>query len=92
MRCDAREFEIPDDVTVVYLNNPFSGPIFAYVVESLLASVKRSPRRLRIIYFNPVEERLLLEGGFRLVKTIRGLRPSAEWSRANSARLYEISG
>ncbi|HEV2061038.1 MAG TPA: class I SAM-dependent methyltransferase [Solirubrobacteraceae bacterium] len=91
VRCDAREFAIPDDVTIVYLNNPFSGPIFAYVVESLLASVERSPRRLRIIYFNPVEERLLLDAGFRVVKVIGGLRPSTEWSRANSARLYEIS-
>lgn len=92
VHCDAREFEIPDDVTVVYMANPFSGPIFASVLERLLASVERNPRRLRIVYFNPAEERLLLEAGFRITKNIRGLRPTREWSLANTTRLYELSG
>lgn len=92
VRCDVREFEIPDDVTVVYLSNPFLGPIFASVIGRLLATVDRNPRRLRVVYFNPIEEGLLLEAGFRVAKTIRGLRPTAEWSRSNSTRLYEISG
>jgi hypothetical protein len=89
---DALEYEIPEDVSVVYLGNPFSGPVFATVLERLLATVERNPRRLRIVYFNPVEERRLLDAGFRVTKAIRGLRPGAEWSRSNSTRLYELSG
>ncbi len=92
VRSDVLEYDIPDDVSVVYLGNPFSGPILATVVERLMASVKRNPRRLRIVYFNPVEERRLLEAGLVLTKTVRGLRPGAEWSRSNSTRLYEVSG
>jgi hypothetical protein len=41
-------------VSVVFFANPFSGRIFATVVDRLLASVDRTPRLLTIIYFNPV--------------------------------------
>jgi SAM-dependent methyltransferase len=58
---DVLEYQVPDDVTVAYFYNPFVGPIFAHVVRELITSVDRVPRRLRIIYQNPLEERLLLE-------------------------------
>jgi hypothetical protein len=57
---DVLDYEIPDDVTVVHMFNPFRGTIFASVVEKLLASAERAPRPLRIIYANPEEERQLL--------------------------------
>jgi SAM-dependent methyltransferase len=87
---DALSYEIPDDVTVVYMGNPFSGPIFASVLQRLVASVERNPRRLRLLYFNPVEEATVLAAGFRHTKTARGLRPGREWSRTNSTRRYEL--
>ncbi len=86
---DAMDYQVPDDVTVVYFGNPFTGPIFASVIEQLVASLERSPRRLRIIYFNPVEDRYLRETGFQVVKRSRGLRPTREWSWSNSTRMYE---
>jgi hypothetical protein len=87
---DAREHQVPDDVSVVYFGNPFSGAIFAAVVERLVRSVERKPRRLRVVYFNPVEHRTLIDAGFDVTKTVRGLRPGAEWSRSNSVRMYEL--
>lgn len=90
-KADVLEYEIPDDVTVAFLNNPFSGSIFSTVVERLIRSVDRAPRTLRIIYANPVEERALLETGrVSCVRRLRGMRPTAEWSRSNATRLYEI--
>lgn len=86
---DATDYEIPDDVTIVYFGNPFTGPIFASVIDRLTASLQRSPRRLRIIYFNPIEDRSLRDAGFRVVKRSRGLRPTRSWSRSNSALMYE---
>jgi hypothetical protein len=86
------DYEIPDDVTVAYICNPFDGPIFAAVVEQLVASVRRNPRRLRLVYLNPVEERMLLDAGFVPIRSLRGLRPGAEWSRSNATRLYELRG
>lgn len=47
---DARNFEVPDDVTVIYMHDPFSGATFRTTIENLIASVDRRPRRVRIIY------------------------------------------
>lgn len=90
VHADVLDYELPDDVTVVFLYNPFQGEIFATVIKRLLQSVQRNPRPLRIIYVNPVEERLLLgTGRIRPVRAVGGWRPTREWSRSNSIRLYE---
>ncbi len=60
---DVLDYRMPDDVTVAFFYNPFGGPIFEHVIRELLASVDRAPRRLRLIYQNPVEERMLLATG-----------------------------
>lgn len=89
---DVLDYDIPDDVTVAFFANPFTGTIFATVIERLLASVDRNPRRLRIIYRNPVEHDLLLSTGrIRPVRHLHGLRPTASWSRSNSTRMYVVA-
>ncbi|MEJ8278278.1 hypothetical protein [Pseudonocardia spirodelae] len=91
VHADVLDFEIPDDVTVAFLYNPFLGSIFRTVVDRLVESVDRNPRRLRIVYGNPREEEALLATGrCRPVRTLPGLRPGREWSRSNSWRLYEV--
>jgi hypothetical protein len=92
INANALDFEIPDDVTVVWLYNPFVGEVFEAVVDKLLASVDRAPRRVRVVYGNPIEaEALLRTGRFLEVRALRGWRPGAEWSRSNSYRMYEVS-
>jgi hypothetical protein len=92
LRGDARSVELPDTVSVAYFFNPFRGAVFQAVVERLLASVDRNPRRLRIVYGNPQEEATLLATGrIRPVRTARGWRPGGEWSRSNCLRLYEVT-
>ena len=85
---DALEYPFPDDVTVVYFNNPFHGEVFRTVMERVVASQSRRPRRLLVVYANPREEAVLYELGFRRVRALRGWRPSADWSRSNAIRLY----
>jgi SAM-dependent methyltransferase len=46
---DATGYEVPDDVTVVYPFHPVYGEAFDAVVSNLIASVDRTPRRLRVI-------------------------------------------
>ncbi|RDH77694.1 class I SAM-dependent methyltransferase [Mycolicibacterium moriokaense] len=88
---DATEYQIPDDVTVVFMANPFQGIIFQTVIENILKSCDRTPRNLRIVYVNPREEAFLLSTGrIRLLRRIRGYRPGRDWSRSNSAKLYEV--
>lgn len=89
---DVLDYQIPDDVTVVFLYNPFRGDVFSVVLSHLLASVDRKFRPLRVIYANPVEHDMLLAAGrFRQVKRIRGMRPDPEWSRSNSVHIYEVT-
>lgn len=89
---DVLDYEIPDDVTVAFFANPFTGTVFATVLARLLASVDRKPRQLRIIYRNPVEHEMLLSTGrVRPVRRLRGFRPTADWSRSNSTRMYVVT-
>jgi hypothetical protein len=44
---DAAEWPVPDDVTIVYLYNPVRGDTFRRVLERLVDSIDRAPRRLR---------------------------------------------
>lgn len=92
VRADALDFDIPDDVTVAFFFNPFGAEVFSTILEKLLESVDRNPRRLRIVYGNPVEEDVLLGSGrARVIRQVRGLRPDREWSRSNSYRLYLVA-
>jgi SAM-dependent methyltransferase len=88
---DVLDYEVPDDVTMAYFFNPFKGEIFAAVLEKLLASLRRRPRELTIIYMDPAEEQALLRAGARLVKTTWGMRPTKEWSRGNSIHVYKLN-
>jgi SAM-dependent methyltransferase len=91
VNADAVEYEIPDDVTVVFMNNPVRGATFAAVVEHVLDSYDRRPRTMRIVYVNPIEEPALLSTGrIRMIRRTRGFRPGREWSRSNSVTLYSV--
>ena len=86
----AQEYEVPDDVTVVYFFNPFRGPVFHDVVKNLVASLARNSRTMRIIYLNPVEEATLLVAGARVMKARRGFRPGKKWSESSTVKVYEL--
>jgi hypothetical protein len=45
-----------DDATVVYLYNPFNARLTELVMDKLFQSYCRCPRRLRVVYANPVHE------------------------------------
>jgi SAM-dependent methyltransferase len=50
---DARVFAIPDETTVIYMFNPFTGSILSSAMERIEASLARAPRRLTILYILP---------------------------------------
>jgi predicted RNA methylase len=86
---DAASFVIPDDVTVIYLYNPFRGAVFEAAVAQMVASLDRAPRRLRVIYRTPLEEpALLATGRFRLERSVAGMRPTRGWAQKMSIRVY----
>ncbi len=60
---DARTWEIPEDVTIVYLANPFDGVVFDEAMQRLFESYDRRPRALQIAYVHPIgADRLLATG------------------------------
>ena len=63
---DARTFDVPDDVTIVYMFNPFMGEAFEQVLAKLTESLSRKPRPLRVVYFYPIMHTALIEAGFTL--------------------------
>jgi SAM-dependent methyltransferase len=90
-KSNALDAEIPDDVTVVYLFNPFTGPAFQTFIDRLLRSVDRNPRPVRLIYANPrEEERLLATGRIRPVRSLQGWRLRATCSTSDPTRMYAI--
>ena len=92
VRSDVLDFDIPDDVTVAFLYNPFRGRIFEDVLGRLLESVDHNPRPLRIVYGNPQEEAALLRTGrVQQVHGFRGWRPGRDWSRTKSYRSYVVT-
>jgi hypothetical protein len=91
VNADVLDYRIPDDVTVVYMFNPFRGAIFDAVIAELIASVDRRPRPLCLIYRNgPNCERLTSTGRFNLVRESLGLRPGSAWREATAVRLFEL--
>ena len=64
---DVVDYTFPDDVTFVYMFNPFQGAVFRHAIDNLLQSLDRNPRTVHVIYRIPVEEPYLLSTGrFRL--------------------------
>lgn len=85
---DASTYEIPDDVTVIYMFAPFRGRTFRAVTANIIASLDRAPRPLTLIYANPLmDEHLQATGRFELVEVLKGLRPDTD--RTSWVHLYE---
>lgn len=59
----AEDFELPADASVLYFANPFHGRVLVEVFERVRRSLEARPRRLRVIYNNPVHF-LKLEGDY----------------------------
>ena len=89
---DATQFVVPDDVTIVVFFNPFQGEVMRETMNRLLASVDRTPRRVRLVYGNPKEHSLLMEmKRFRLEDRLcLGWRPKEEWKRSQIINIYEV--
>jgi SAM-dependent methyltransferase len=88
---DVVDYQIPDDVTYAYIYNAFTGPVFQWVADELIASVDRRPRTLRLLYRTPREhERLTRTGRFQLVREVTAWRPTREWASRTAIHVYEV--
>ena len=61
---DAFYYEIPDDVDCVFLFNPFDEIIMSAVVNNIFESLQNNPRKLQVIYANPLHKEQFLNAGY----------------------------
>jgi predicted RNA methylase len=89
---DAAKYRVPDDITVVFLYNPFSGEVLKTALTRVLESYDRAPRRLKLAYANPREHELIASmQRFRAADKIwLSWRPETEWHRTKVVQFYEV--
>ena len=62
---DAFYFEIPADVDCIFFFNPFDEIIMSGVADNILNSLQHHPRKMYIIYVNPLHKELFTSQGFK---------------------------
>jgi SAM-dependent methyltransferase len=67
----ASEWPFPDEMSVVFMYNPFVGQTFRKVVHRVFESYDRNPRNLYIVYGFPWEHDWLLSTGRVVVDSVR---------------------
>ncbi|MPM50238.1 hypothetical protein SDC9_96974 [bioreactor metagenome] len=78
---DAEKFTAYDDFSYIYLFNPFPASVMQTVIENIEKSYRRKPRKLILIYVNPVCDDMIIRSKWirRIEKrTVKGLRSEAE--------------
>ena len=60
---DSVDFAFAGDESVVYLFNPFDGVVLSGMMKQLLASLAQRPRRVWIVYHNPVWREVIESSG-----------------------------
>ncbi len=78
VHADAAGYPIPDDVSTVFMFNPFDAVIMTKVVQNITASLTRRPRRLHIIYRHPLH-REILDGSGLFRETVRYSFPQCDF-------------
>jgi hypothetical protein len=64
---DARLFEIPPDANLFYFFNPFDAIVMGRVVDGIVDSARKTPRKCTVIYANPLHQSELASRGFRKI-------------------------
>jgi hypothetical protein len=84
---------VPEDLSVAYMYNPFTGQTFRSAMGRLFDSYDRHPRPLRIMYGYPVEHDWLVSTGRVVVEDVSSCfwppRPRW-WRRGNVLVTYRV--
>jgi precorrin-6B methylase 2 len=92
---DVLEWDVPADLSVVYLYCPFLGDVFSKALDRVIASYDDHRRPLRIVYNYPWEHNRLLATGRVGVIDVRPARWPGRpgwWMRPEVIVTYEVFG
>ena len=87
IQADAAVFRVPDEVTVIFMFNPFTGRVLEQSLERIRESLMRSPRVVSLYYLQPAYHKNTLETFQWLI--CRAVLPTAP---RFDMRLYEYVG
>lgn len=59
-----------DDYNCFFFFNPFKGEIFGKVIDNIICSYQRKPRKMYLIYANPFEHKQVIKSGFKLFEQV----------------------
>jgi SAM-dependent methyltransferase len=62
---DARDYDIPDTVGVIFLFNPFDDLVMESFIDKVFESLYRRERPIKVLYANPQFKELWLNAGFK---------------------------
>jgi SAM-dependent methyltransferase len=60
VQCAAEHYVLPDDVSVIFMFNPFRGQTLRAVIQQIESSLRRRPRPLSLLYLLPMAAEDLL--------------------------------
>lgn len=61
---DAVNYAIGKNDSIFFFFNPFDEIVMLRVVKNILQSVRQHPRKIYVVYMNPVEKEIFLSAGF----------------------------
>ena len=67
VNADARQYRVPDDATVFYMATSVDSIVVGNVLDNILSSIQAAPRRIYLIYANPIHEHLAGRRGFEKI-------------------------
>lgn len=71
---DAFYFEIEKEMDCIFFFNPFDEVIMSGVLQNIERSLQKFPRRMTIIYLNPIHKNLLLDHGYERAFYVQKLK------------------
>lgn len=89
------EWPIPDETSVVFMYNPFTGHTFQSAIEKIFESYDHRPRDLHIVYGYPWEHNQLLATGRVFVESVQpGTWPARVrwWQSGDVIVSYRVCG
>jgi hypothetical protein len=78
IQADATEYDVPDDVTIIFFGNPFFGAVFEKVAGKIQESLARNPRELTVLYYHARMHETLINAGFYLER--QRSSPPNDWA------------
>ena len=73
-RGDARDYQIPDSVGVIFLFNPFDEVVMRDFIQRVFESLARRNRPLKLLYANPQCKQQWLDAGFEETESFTRLK------------------